>query len=183
MSFTFVAAVTVWSDFGAQENKICHCFHCFPFYLPWNDGTRCYDLSFWMLNFNSVFSFSSFTFIKKLFISFLLSAIRVVPFACLKLLIFLSAILIPVCDSFSLAFHLMYSAFELNKQGDNIQPWHIPFQSLNQYIIPCPMGMLGYSNSKVKCALKVPGKLANTTEGRFVWRKTYGVFCSNSPYV
>ena len=25
--------------------KDCHCFHCFPFYLPWNDGTRCHDLS------------------------------------------------------------------------------------------------------------------------------------------
>ena len=22
------------SDFGAQENKVCHCFHCFPNYLP-----------------------------------------------------------------------------------------------------------------------------------------------------
>ena len=22
------------SDFGAQENKVCHCFHCFPIYLP-----------------------------------------------------------------------------------------------------------------------------------------------------
>ena len=28
------------------QNIICHCFHCFPIYLPWNDGTRCYDLSF-----------------------------------------------------------------------------------------------------------------------------------------
>ena len=27
------AAVTVHSDLGAQENKICHCFHFFPFYL------------------------------------------------------------------------------------------------------------------------------------------------------
>ena len=26
--------------------KVCHCFHCFPIYLPWNDGTRCHDLSF-----------------------------------------------------------------------------------------------------------------------------------------
>jgi len=25
---------------------ICHCFHCFPIYLPWSDGTRCHDLSF-----------------------------------------------------------------------------------------------------------------------------------------
>ena len=25
---------------------VCHCFHCFPIYLPWSDGTRCHDLSF-----------------------------------------------------------------------------------------------------------------------------------------
>ena len=25
---------------------VYHCFHCFPIYLPWNDGTRCHDLSF-----------------------------------------------------------------------------------------------------------------------------------------
>ena len=29
----FVAAVTVCSDFAAQENKICHCFYFFPIYL------------------------------------------------------------------------------------------------------------------------------------------------------
>ena len=23
-----------------------HCFHCFPIYFPWSDGTRCHDLSF-----------------------------------------------------------------------------------------------------------------------------------------
>ena len=23
-----------------------HCFNCFPIYLPWNDVTRCHDLSF-----------------------------------------------------------------------------------------------------------------------------------------
>ena len=40
----------------------------------------------------------------------------------LKLLIFLLAILIPACDSSSLAFHLMSSAHKLSKQGDNIQP-------------------------------------------------------------
>ena len=28
------------------KNKVCHCFHCFPIYLPWCDGTRCHDLSF-----------------------------------------------------------------------------------------------------------------------------------------
>ena len=39
----FVAAVTICSDFGAQENKICHCFHFPPIYLPWNDGIECHD--------------------------------------------------------------------------------------------------------------------------------------------
>ena len=24
---------------------VCHCFHCFPIYLPWSDGTRCHDNS------------------------------------------------------------------------------------------------------------------------------------------
>ena len=28
------------------QSKVCHCFHCFPVYLPWSDGTRCHDLSF-----------------------------------------------------------------------------------------------------------------------------------------
>ena len=31
-----MAEVTMHSDFGAQENKVCHCFHCFPIYLPWS---------------------------------------------------------------------------------------------------------------------------------------------------
>ena len=32
-------AITICSDFGAQENKVSHCFHCFPICLPWSDGT------------------------------------------------------------------------------------------------------------------------------------------------
>ena len=23
------------------QNKVCYCFHCFPIYLPWSDGTGC----------------------------------------------------------------------------------------------------------------------------------------------
>ena len=33
-SSNFMVAVTICSDFGAQENKVSHCFHCFPIYLP-----------------------------------------------------------------------------------------------------------------------------------------------------
>ena len=45
-SFNFMAAGTIFSDLGAQENKVSHCFHCFPIYLPLSDGTRCRDLHF-----------------------------------------------------------------------------------------------------------------------------------------
>ena len=31
-SFNFMAAVNICNDFGAQENKACHCFHCLPMY-------------------------------------------------------------------------------------------------------------------------------------------------------
>ena len=89
---------------------VCHCFHCFPIYFPWSDGTGCHDLGFWMLSFKPTFSLSSFTFIKRLFSSSSISAIRVVSSAYLRLLIFLPAILIPACVSFSQAFLMMYSA-------------------------------------------------------------------------
>ena len=35
-----------------------------------------------------------------------------------------------------LSFHIMYSAYKLNKQGDNKQPWRTPFPIWNQSIIP-----------------------------------------------
>ena len=68
-----------------------------------------------MLSFKPAFSLSSFTFIKRFFSSSLLSVYQ-------RLLIFFLAILIPVCESSSLAFLMMYSAYTLKKQGDNIQP-------------------------------------------------------------
>ena len=73
-------------------------------------------LVFGMLSFKPTFSLSSFTFIKRLFSSSL-SAIRMVLPVYLKLLIFLPAILIPARASSSPAFHMMYSACKLNKQG------------------------------------------------------------------
>ena len=64
----------------------------------------------------------TFTFIKRLFSSSSLSAIRVVSSVYLRLLIFLLEILIPACASSSLVFLMMYFAYKLNKQGDNKQP-------------------------------------------------------------
>ena len=95
-------------------------------------------LVFWMLNFThwvKPFSLSSFTF-KRLFSSSL-SAIKVVSATYLRLLIFLPVIFIPVYVSSSPGFLMIYSAYKLNKQGDNIQPWHTPFPIWNQSVVPC----------------------------------------------
>jgi len=54
-------------------------------------------------------------------------------------LIFRPAILIPACASPSPTFFMMHSAIKLNKQGDNIQPWRIPFPIWNQSVVPCPV--------------------------------------------
>ena len=117
-----------------HTNKITHCFHYFP--------SVCHDmmrpdamiLVFWMLSFKPVFSLSSFTFIKILFSSSLLSAISVVSSA--YLMLFLLAILILACDSSSLAFYMIYSAYKLNNQSDNIQPCHSSFLILSLSVVP-----------------------------------------------
>ena len=122
-----MAAITICSDFGAQKIESA--------IVSMLSSSICYEMLglnvmifvFWMLSFNLTFSLSSFTFIKRFFISSSLSAIRVVSSAYLRLLIFLPTILILACASSSPAFLMMYSAYKLNKQGDNIQPWHTPF--------------------------------------------------------
>ena len=120
VSLNFMAAVTICSDFVAQENKVC-LFLLSPhlFTMKWWDQT----FVFWRLSFKPVFLCSYFTFIKRLFSYSSLSAIRVVSSVYLRLLIFLPAILIPACTSSSPAFHIMFSTYKLNKQGDNTQPW------------------------------------------------------------
>ena len=116
----FMSAVTIHSDFRAQEEEICHYVHLFLFYLPWSNGAECHDLSFFFF-FNIVFkpalSHSSFTLMKRLFSSSSLSVIRVVSSAYLRLSISLPPILIQACNSSSPAFLLMCSAYRLNKQG------------------------------------------------------------------
>jgi len=96
----FMTAVTILSDFGAQENRV------FPVSIV--SLSICHEvmgldamiLVLWMLSFKPGFSLS-FTFIKMLFSSSSFSAIRVVSSLYLRLLIFLLAIFIPSCYSSS----------------------------------------------------------------------------------
>ena len=117
ISWLHSPSAVVW-----ELHKIAyHCFHCFPLYLAWDDGTRYHDLGFWILSFKPTLSLSFFTFIKRLLSYSSLPALRVASSAYLRL------ILIPAYASSSPAFHMMYSAFKLSKQGDTVQPWRTPF--------------------------------------------------------
>ena len=72
---------------------------------------RWYDPLLRMLSFKPGFSLSFFTFIKRLFSSSSLSALRVVSSAYLRLLLFLPVILTPACASSRLAFRMMYEIY------------------------------------------------------------------------
>ena len=125
-------------------------------------------LVFWMLSFKPAFSLSSFTFIKRLLNSSSLSAVRVVSSAYLRLLIFLPAILIPACTSSTPAFCMMYSAYTLNKQGDNMQPWRTPFSTMNRSLGSCVVPNIQWTWIVVSAEQKI------TSDGRS-GKKSYGV--------
>ena len=59
-SFNFMAKVTICSDFGAQENKVCTCFHFSHSVCHQVMGPDAIILVFWMLSFKPDFSLSSF---------------------------------------------------------------------------------------------------------------------------
>jgi len=134
-----MVSVNISSDFRAQEEDICHHFQLFSCYLTWSYGTGCHDFSVLFVCF--VFQYwvlrqFFFTLIKRFFSSSLLSTYKVVSFTKLNFLIFLLAILIPACNSSSLAFLMVCSVFKLNKQDDNKQLSQTPFPILNQSVIP-----------------------------------------------
>ena len=128
-----MTAVTVHHDFGAQENKTCYSFHFFPiFHEVMGPDAMIFVFECWVL---SQLSLSPFSVIKGLFSSSSLFVISVI--ICILKLLFFPAVLIPACASSSPAFHMMCSAYKLNKQRNNIQPWCTPFPILNKSIVPC----------------------------------------------
>ena len=74
--------------------------------------------------------------IKMFLSSCSLSAIREVSSRYLRLLMFLLLVLIPACNSSSLAFLMMCSLYRLNKKGDSRQSCNVPFLIVNQSVVP-----------------------------------------------
>ena len=109
--------------------------YCNPVYLIYMQRKSCKVgpdalISVYFSTLKLALSPYSFTLIRRLFSSSLLSAIRVVS-VYLRLFIFLQAILIPACNSSSLAFFTVCSAYSLNKQGDSRQLCGTSFSILN----------------------------------------------------
>ena len=122
--------------FRTQEEELCHCFHLLnpPFTCHEVMGLNAMILVFLILRFKLTFSLASFTLIKRLFSLSSCSAVRVVSSAYLRWLIFLPVTLISACNSPSLTFQIMCSAYKLNKQGDNKQPCGTPFSILTSQL-------------------------------------------------
>ena len=133
-----MAAVT-WNSafFGtlrAQENKVHHCFHSFPIYLPWSGGTGSLYFECWVLSqlFHSPLSPSRGSLVPLHFPLSGWCPLHIWGYWYFSQQSWAS-------DSSSLVFLMMYSAYKLNKQGDNIQPWVTPFLIWNQSVVPCPV--------------------------------------------
>ena len=129
-SFNFMAAVTVCSDFGAQENTVPASIFSASICNKLM-GLDTMILVLWMLSFKPAFSLSSFTSSRGSSAPVCFLPLEWYHLLYLRLLLFLPAILIPAWDSSSPAFLMMYSACKLNKQRGNIQPWWTPSPFLN----------------------------------------------------
>ena len=130
-----MAAVTICSDFGAPKNNL----PLFPSICYEVIGPDAMILVFWILSFKPAVSLSSFTLIKRLFSSSL-SATRWYHVYIWDDIIDISSNNLDSSLCFiQPSFHTLYSAYKLNKQDDDIQPWSTPFPIWNQSVVPCPV--------------------------------------------
>ena len=103
-------------------------------------GSDAMILVFWMLSFKPAFSFSSFTFNQRLVLLFLFTFYHKGGDICISEVIDTS---LGNLDSSSCFIEPGIShdvfAYKLNKQDDNIQPWHTAFLIRNQSVVPHPV--------------------------------------------
>ena len=138
VSFDFMAAVTVHSDFRSPTRQSLSLFPLFPHLFAtkgWDQMWWSYFFQCWNLNqiLDSPLSPSSRGFLVPL---------RFLPFSGVICISEVIEVSLGNLDS-SLCFiqpsilHVV-SAYKLNNQGDNIQPWRIRFPVLNQSV-PSPV--------------------------------------------
>ena len=137
-----MASITICSDFGVPQNKVCQCFYCFPTICHEVMGPDAMIFVFWIWAlsqlFHSPLSLSSRG--SLVFLHFLpkgLCHLHIWGYSYFSW----QSWFYPAqsCVSSSPAFLMMYSAYKLNKRHDTIQPWCTPFLIQNQSVVPCPV--------------------------------------------
>ena len=98
-------------------------------------GPNAMILVFWKLSFKPAYSLSSFTFIKRLFSSS--PSAKGWCHLNIRGYYISPGNLDSSCASSSPAFCMMYSAYQLNMQGNKMQAWRTPFCIWNQSVVPC----------------------------------------------
>ena len=121
--------------FGAQENSLS-LFPLFPHLLPWSDGIGCHDLGFLNVEFQVKFLTLLFNFHQEVLQFFFIFCHKDGVIYISEVIDISPSNLDSSVASSSLAFCMMYSAYKLNKQGNNIQPWRTPFPIWNQFVVP-----------------------------------------------
>ena len=108
VSFNFMAAFTICSGFGAQENKVCHCFQ-FLSICHEVMGLDAMIFIFGMLSLSQLFHSPLSRSSRGSLVRFRIPAIRPVSSACLRFLILLVSIW-PSSESLGMAeFHYGHS--------------------------------------------------------------------------
>ena len=127
-----MAAITICSDFGAQKNKVGHSFPTRRSSDLWSSFSECWALS---QLFHSPLLLSSRGFWVPLhFLPWGWCHLHIWGYWYFSQKSWFQLVLLP-----AQCFLMMYSAYKLNKQGDNIQPWRTPFPIWNQSVVPCPV--------------------------------------------
>ena len=131
--------VTIHSDFGTQENKICHCFHFLLYVCHEVMGPDAMILVYSCWALSQVFHFPLLPSSRGSLVP-----LHFLPIGYYHLHIwgcwyFSLSILIPAWASSNLAFCMMCSSYKLNKLDDHIQPCCTPFPILNQSVVPRPV--------------------------------------------
>ena len=134
-----MTVVIIGSGFGAQENKVCHCFHFYPHLfamqwcdrMPWSSFFECWVLS---QSFHFPLSPSSRGSLVPLY--FLPSGwchLHIWGYWYFSWQSWFKLVLRP-------AWHFTWCTWHmLNKQGDSIQLWCTSFLIWNQSVVPCPV--------------------------------------------
>ena len=131
-----MAAVTIWSDFWSPQNISLSLFPLFPHLfamkwwdqMPWSQFSECWVLSHFsilLFHFHQEALYFFFIFCHKGAVICISEVISISPITLDSGLCFIQPV-----------FHMINSV-KLNKQGDNIQPWHTLFLIWNLSVVPC----------------------------------------------